>query len=188
MRIRSTHKGQLPIPSIPTGATEAHVIPALRNSLLSIGKLCDAGLHAHFTAKHVKVIGPRGNIILQGSRDPTTRMWMVPLPLSGPIQTQEEQKANHGEANATRLLPQHAGSRVSHLHRAFGSPAASTFIGGLNAGLIKLPGITAAHVRRHLPDTLATAKGHLDRIRQGLGSTKIPVNNDNHERPETCTS
>ena len=57
---------------------------------------------------------------------------------------------------------------------ALGSPADDTLIKALSSGFLgNLPRLTARMVRKHRPNSLATAKGHMDRQRQGVRSTKI---------------
>ena len=51
-------------------------------------------------------------------------------------------------------------------------PAVSTFIAAIDKGFIRVPGLTAAKVRRHTPNSVATAYGHLHATRQGIKSTK----------------
>ena len=56
---------------------------------------------------------------------------------------------------------------VNFWHATFGSPAVSTFIAAIDKGFIREPGLTAAKVRRHTPNSVATAYGHLHATRQG---------------------
>ena len=52
----STHIAELHLPQLPKKARTVHLFPALNNtSLLSIGKLCDAGCQATFTADAVTI-------------------------------------------------------------------------------------------------------------------------------------
>ena len=60
-------------------------------------------------------------------------------------------------------------------HATFGSPAVSTFNAAIDKGFIRVPGLTAAKVRRHPPNPVATAYGHLHATRQGIKSTKPKV-------------
>ena len=53
-----------------------------------------------------------------------------------------------------------------------GAPTLSTFIKALKKGYINPPGVNADMVRKNPPNTTATAKGHLNLIRQGLRSTR----------------
>jgi hypothetical protein len=53
------------------------------------------------------------------------------------------------------------------------SPTLETWLLAISRGhFITWPGITTANVRRYLPKSEATAKGHLDQQRKNLRSTK----------------
>ena len=73
--IHSTHSGKLPLPA-PIDMT-AHVLPDLSHSLISIGKLCDAGCTATFDAKKV-VITHGMDPVLTGPRS-TNGLWSLPM-------------------------------------------------------------------------------------------------------------
>ena len=64
---------------------------------------------------------------------------------------------------------------VNFWHATFGLPAVSTFISAIDKGFIRVPGLTAAKVRRHPPNPVATAYGHLHATRQGIKPTKPKV-------------
>ena len=55
-----------------------------------------------------------------------------------------------------------------------GSPAISTFLDAIRKGWIKARGLTSKIVSRNPPLSLHTAFGHLDVVRQGLRSSRIP--------------
>lgn len=77
--IKSSHTGQLNLPSIPSGARTAHVFPDLKTgSLLSIGILCDHGLRAIYDKDEVSIYN-KDDLILSGKRSPQTRLWMIDL-------------------------------------------------------------------------------------------------------------
>ena len=59
------------------------------------------------------------------------------------------------------------------MHASLGSPVYSTFLRAIRAGyLSSWPRLTTSIVLAHPPHTIATAKGHLNQLRQGLDSTK----------------
>jgi hypothetical protein len=65
------------------------------------------------------------------------------------------------------------------LHAIAFSPVPSTWIAAAQRGFFKLwPCLTAAAVRKHLPKSEATTKGHIDQTRKKLYSTKLPDNMD----------
>jgi len=63
------------------------------------------------------------------------------------------------------------------MHASFGSPVISTFLRAIRMGYLStIPRLTSALVSKHKPNPEATAKGHLDRRRQGIDSTTfVPV-------------
>ena len=62
---------------------------------------------------------------------------------------------------------------MQYLNWAAFSPVVSTWTTAITAGFFTtLPGITSALVRKHLPKSLATAKGHLRQERQNVRSTR----------------
>ena len=59
------------------------------------------------------------------------------------------------------------------MHWCAGSPALSTWCRAIDAGYFKSwPGLTAAAVRKHLPQSIPMHKGHLDQQRKNVRSTK----------------
>ena len=61
--------------------------------------------------------------------------------------------------------------KVSFFSASMGSPAASTLARSLANGWVKFPELTATMVRNQ-PHSEATSRGHLDRTRSGLDSTR----------------
>jgi hypothetical protein len=70
---------QLSLPQLPITAREAHILPGLaHSSLVSIGKLCDAGCEAKFDDQEVVIT--KNNIdLLRGQRNRFTGLWHIPL-------------------------------------------------------------------------------------------------------------
>jgi hypothetical protein len=64
---------------------------------------------------------------------------------------------------------------VAFLVTAAGTPTPSTLIQAINKGYLALPGLTADALRRNPPNSMATAKGHLDQTQQGQRSTKTTL-------------
>jgi hypothetical protein len=72
---------------------------------------------------------------------------------------------------------------IAYLHHACFSPTKSTWLKAINADYFATwPGLTAELVSKHLPQSIATAKGHLRQERQNLRSTATPL------RPKTPTT
>ena len=162
--LKSTHHGFLNIPD--HGKIVAHVLPQLKASLLSVSQLVDLGLRVIYCDKWVKSLDKNNNIILQGPRDKNSGLWKVDI--------QNLSMATTGTAQAAIRLDS-AADFVHFWHASFGSPAASTFLAAIDKGYIRVPGLTATKVRRHLPNTIATAQGHLTATRKGIQSTKQKI-------------
>jgi hypothetical protein len=133
-------------------------------SLISIGQLCDHGCTALFTATTVE-ISFNSQIILQGNRSHTTKLWTLDLP-SAPDPTTPE------SANAMVHNPNIA-ERIAFYHASLFSPAITTWCEPIDAGhLTTWPALTSAQVRRHPPDSKAMVQGHLNQQRANIRSTK----------------
>lgn len=164
--IWSTHTALLDIPSLPLPARTAHIFPDLTSSsLLSIGLLCDHGCTTTYTNTQVTIQDNTGKRILTGARSPITKLWMVPIVAPDVTTSTLLHRAN------TVIHSQTQAEFVRWHHAALGSPAIPTLLIALRKGFIVIPGLTAKTVRRNLPHTIATSKGHLDQTRQGLRST-----------------
>ena len=163
---------------------QAHVLPGLDASLLSISALVDLGLDVLFDKFFVRLIRKiDGTEVFQGSRDSISGLWFIDLAklqesassschsvtLSDASFNNQTQYV-HIAAPAVRLTT--ADDTIDFWHKTFGSPSVSTFIDAISKGWIKLPGITAALVRRHPPHSIDTSLGHLHATRQGIRSTK----------------
>jgi hypothetical protein len=79
---------------------------------------------------------------------------------------------------------------VAFFHAAFGSPPITTFISALRKGFLgNLPRLTSKMVMANPPNSLATAKGHLDLTRQGLHSSTHNMSMlDSHEQIKDTNS
>ena len=184
--IASTHTGNLDINCLPTNtATEAHLFPALGpTSLLSIGKLCDAGCEALFRA-HECVIMFMGDVILRGSRGiNTNRLWGINI-----------NKGSTHRANAAITTPSATPADITKfIHAAFFSPVLSTLTKALQLKYINnVPGLSLQTLKLYPPHSIATVKGHMKQKRQGTNSTKkeptplplLPnVDDDNYQFPK----
>ncbi len=159
----STHTAELNLPALPPSAKQAHLFPALQDTcLVSIGMLCDAGCEANFTKTTVNVT-LNGTLILQGNRCLKTGLWNVPL------------QAPEHQANSIMGTAKVA-EQVAFSHAALFSPSISTLEQALGNNYVRgFPGLTLHTLRKHTPNSVATAKGHLDNTRANQQSTKTPI-------------
>ena len=158
--MHSTHVGDLDIPTLPPEAKIAHLVPDLQNhSLLGVGRLCDAGCTCTFD-KNTVTITYDNQTVLTGHRDTYSRLWRVKLPNCDPHMA--------GAIDSPRVP-----ELVRYSHGALFSPTPNTLEKALrNNCIVGLPGLTTQTLRRHPPNTPATAKGHMDQVRQNIKSTK----------------
>jgi hypothetical protein len=64
---------------------------------------------------------------------------------------------------------------IQYIHQCMFSPTIETFCKAIdNDQLIGFPPITSSQVRKYLPESTATAKGHMNRKRKGIRSTTKP--------------
>eukprot|EP00804_Cyclotella_cryptica_P019523 CCRYP_006659-RA/>CCRYP_006659-RA protein AED:0.42 eAED:0.40 QI:0/0/0/0.5/1/1/2/0/378 len=182
--IQSTHVGNLNLPGLGDAATLAHVVPGLaHSSLLSIKQLCNNGCHVLFTKQDCKVYH-KAELMLVGKRHPATGLWVVPTN-SHPISTTPPSAfASHAAHNAYQTTSK--AKLIQYLQQcAFSSPP-STWIKAINNNQFATwPGLIADAVRRYLPDSTATAKGHMKKTPAGVRSTRTTPNPTNQRQPST---
>ena len=180
--ITSTKQGVLPLKA-PFHEMKAHVLPALSHSLISIGKLCDAGCTAFFDAQQV-TISHHKNTILQGQRNPRNGLWQFPsnmgantnrpiTPSSTALDTTTPQ------ANFT-IHDALSKDIIKFLHLSLFSPTRATLLQAINNNhFIGWPALTAHNVKRYLPLQEATIMGHMDQQRQHARSTQVRLSPTN---------
>lgn len=162
----STHTAVLDIPALPDAARRVDVFPDFVSSLLSIGVLCDSGMIATYDATSV-TISLNNEVVLSGIRNPATNLWMVDLvnpQALPPLGTCAMARTSPPSGTIAQI--------VAFYHASMNSPAISTFIAALSKDFIRFPGLSVDMVRKYPPNSIATAKGHLDQTRQGVQSTK----------------
>jgi hypothetical protein len=120
-------------------------------------------------------------IILHGTQDPHTNVWIIPLQLPNPNQPPPRPLPGHLEHQANNATPQansvyHTSTQanlIQFLHASCGSPVPSTWIKAIDNGhFATWPGLTADLVRTHLPKSTATVKCHLNQQRKNIWSTQ----------------
>lgn len=168
----STATGNLPKLALPEKAREVHIFREFdKGTLISGGKLCNAGCTLTFTAKDVVVYNELGQRIILGWRDPVTKLWCIPIAQSNdwipPTSSDgEELVANVYEIPSFK-------EAIQYLHAAAGFPVKSTWIKAVkNGNYSTWPLITPENVSKYCPIADETSKGHMHQQRQGTRSTK----------------
>jgi hypothetical protein len=177
----ATHNATLQFPDAPSEAQQAHMFPDLhQHSLLSIGKFCDQGYEAVFTNTNVTIQKP-GHQSIHGQRHPATGLWTVPLPTD----TNDNQKIPSEQINSVYATT-NLRDLVQYLHQCCYSPTPSAWIKAIQLGnFATWPGLTADLVRKHLPKSAATVKGHLRQTFKNTRSTSNQIHATNQERNQT---
>ena len=163
---QSSHEAVLNLhPALPPTAQEAHTLPSLHNSLLSIGQLCDSGCTATFDKTTATITYQSDNIII----------WHVDLPTSNPtvpLYINNSYINNAFRPNSTIK------ERIEYFHSCCFSPSLSTWCKAIDAGhFATWPSLTSQLVRQYPPRSIAMYKGHLDQTRKNQHSTKITTTN-----------
>ena len=165
--ILKTHSSLLPI--------LAHVFPdhLLQQSLISVADYCNQGCTATLTQNAIQ-IHHKDILVASGIKEPNAKLW--------PIQLTD----HSGYINAA-VHHQHDAEFVQFVHASFGSPPISSFLKAIRAGYLgNYPRLTAAMVAKNPPVSMATAKGHLDLIRQGQHSTQPISSPPSSSSSEPC--
>ena len=160
--IHSSHHGFLDVPG--HGAMIAYVFPQLRGSLLSISKLINFGLKVLYCSDFVTGFDRHDKPVFQGNRDVKTGLWMVDLRSLSTADTEGSIQAASESSACAAIRLDSAADFVNFWHATFGSPAVSTFIAAIDKGFIRVPGLTAAKVRRHTPNSLMVTCMPQDRV------------------------
>ena len=107
-----------------------------------------------------------GHTVCQNAKEADQKLWNLEIPVSdiGNISAT-------GSSNLAIRCDLDA-DFVNFWHATFGSPTVWTFSTAVARGYFEIPRLTAKVIRANAPNSVATAKGHLDRIRQGQRSTK----------------
>jgi hypothetical protein len=168
--IASTHTATLNIPSLPHAARQAHILPGLaQHSLLSAGQMCDSGCAVTFTANKVTVTNG-ATTILTGKHDKEPGLWRAPLRTNLPLQLGSEHYAhNMYEQKSIQ-------DTITYLHACCFSPVQDTWLKAIQNGHFETwSSITVENVRTYLLKSDATAKCHINQIRQNIRTTQQPL-------------
>jgi hypothetical protein len=141
--------------------------------------LCDNGLTASFDATKVDITNAAGKVILTGQRH-ARRMYMLPITqpnhdLTVPSNAAPDVDAVANVSIFSLLSPARSvAQRVAFISKTFGNPADSTLVSAALATHLKsIPNVTVKNIQQFLPNSIESAKGHLDQSRQGTWSTKL---------------
>ena len=146
------HTGTVPLsPTLSQQAQQGNILNGIATgSLISIGQLCNDDCIAIFTKHHVKILKDN-KIIITGTINDQNGLWNIPLTLR-PSQVDD----------SAFSCQQRKSDLADFLHGAALSPIPSTFLRAIKRGHISSwPGLTTYLIKKHLPKSLSTSKGHL---------------------------
>lgn len=152
------------------------MLPTFRNSLVSIGPLCDAGYSVLFPRDSVQVRDPVGNVLLTGWREMTgPRLWRFFLLPHHPWHTETQAgkvRVALMAAFSAYDLPS-VEALVRFYHASAGYPVKSTWLDAIwHGNYATWPSLTHANAPRYSPESTETMKGHTVQTRKGVRSTK----------------
>jgi hypothetical protein len=138
--------------------------------------LRDNGCEVLLTEDDIQVTR-KGKRVMDGYREPSTRLWRLHLNQNEPSIDKLIQNAQHKDGYAhhvNALIPEGtAADVIQFLHKALLSPSTSTLLKAIkNNQLTTWPGMTTENVIKHLPKSIATTLGHQDQTRKNAQSTQ----------------
>jgi hypothetical protein len=149
----------------------------LVHNLLGLAPFADCGCEAVFTAHDFKLYHNK-DLLLNGKRY-SANLWHISLQgLQLPQQQTggPDQPLEIDSPTITPVLLLHEDTRrdakyVQFVHACMGSPPPTTFLRAVERGFLsganQFPRLTSKLVRKHMPNSLATAKGHLNKTATG---------------------
>ena len=188
--IQSVATGRLPTAVVsPT----VHIFDDtdLNRSLVSYADYCNNGCHVILDSTSATIIHTAsGRVINKTAKEATARLWPFHSAHMTPAPTPAASTATEHTANTVVRNDIHA-DRILYAHQSMFSPADSQMAKALAKGYLdSYPGISAKMFNQNKPHSTATAKGHMDRTRKNLHSTrsapKVPrVITSTHAEPSS---
>ena len=132
---------------------------------MSLTQLCNAGCKILIDKDELVVIY-KGVVVMNGVKNKKNELWYLPLNKQATDVTyaihDDRQPIQQESANSVYHTSTLA-ETIQFIHQCMFSPTIDTFCKALdNDQLIGFPNITSAQVRKYLPESTATAKGHMN--------------------------
>jgi hypothetical protein len=141
-------------------AREGYTIPGLKNySLFSIKKLFQVGCKVIFNNTECVVLH-NGKEVTKGTKNENNGLWYVPITSHSSKQyaIQGNRKMANTIYNSSILA-----ETIQFLHQCMFSPKIDTLCKAIDRNqLIGFQAITSALIQKYLPESTATAKGHMN--------------------------
>jgi len=186
--------------AVRSPARDVHITPGIDKTLLiSTVKFAEAGYTTIFDHNEVNIYDQRDTsitasrpAILRGWREPgTNELWRIPLV---PVVRNNNTDTIIVKRPPSEYLPhcplpseaihnvyelKTQPELIRYLHAAAGFPTKPTWYKAVKNGqFVSWPGLTAAAVAKHFPESEETIKGHARKTRSGLRSTKTANTDD----------
>ena len=145
----------------------------LHITLLSLSSFAKKGciITLHNTGSMITL---NGEVISEGIKAPNDSLWL--LDLAHTTHTSNHHRPTVPSQANLVIRHENNADRINFAHATFGSPPPTSMLRALKRSwLSNYPGIDAHMFAANTPNSVATAKGHLDQKRQGQHSTKRPV-------------
>ena len=189
--LKSFESGELPISTLISAlGKKTAIFDELHSSLISLGQLCDDNCVV-VLGKYLLEVIKDNKVVLRGPRSTSgDGLWDIPLPqapdptptllninptprIIPPSITQRTPTVKPQSLNVIIRKDKSHQDLVQYLHAAAFSPTHNTFIQAIKRNfLLSWPGLTVELVKKHLPVSIHTAKGHLNQEKSGLQSTR----------------
>jgi hypothetical protein len=180
--LQTSNKTLLPFEQLSKEAREAHILPGLKKSLLSVNKMTENG---HSTIFHegnegvtIHKSGPLTITtseppLLRGSKPTGSNLWTV---------LTDGNKPKCEEANNVYNLPS-TKETIRYLHASAGHPVKDTWAKAIKAGnFTTWPRLSVKAVHKYFPESDETKQGHMKKQHQNLRYTKIKIE-PNEDKP-----
>ena len=155
--MKTTETIELLLEQWPTQMRRGFRVPNIVHNLVSVAEICDAGGGVYFS-QHGVEIEFEGETIGRGWRDPTNRLWRIPI-------TSEGAKRNVPSTDPSEYDPKDGlvmnidikafydctstAQLIKYYHACLGSHPKSTLIAAVKKGYLRgCPGLTAKNIQK----------------------------------------
>jgi hypothetical protein len=131
--------------------------------------MCDSGCSVTFTASNLMVING-DSTIFTCKRDKQSNLWSLPINPTPPLH------GGHKHSDYNFYEHKSIQDTMTYLHACCFSPVTDTWLKSIQNGHFSTwPSVTVENVLKYLGKSDATAKGHMNQIRQNIRSTQQDV-------------
>jgi hypothetical protein len=151
---------------------KAHVFDRITNSsLISLGQLCDNNCCIAIFTKQKMHVYKNKTCVLSGTDNYIDGLWDIPLATTSLSLSLPPTPVFAANAIIRKDMTKTA--LAQYIYGCCGSPVLSTWQQAIqNGNFVTWPGIDSFSVDKHLPKSIASAKGYLDQEQKNLQSTK----------------